>query len=189
MMRDQNQNPFIMFDSDSRPLDFKAIKNGWIAKELRTRESEYTSFFDVKIHVGTWNVNGRPPNESLDPWIHAVDISNMDVLVLGLQEVDLSTEAFIRGGDSTKEDEWCFTIDGCLARHKNTFKKAISKQLVGMLILVYVHEKHLDQLSEVGACSVGCGILGVMVIYKFISVLVFIDDFEQIGTHIERREP
>ncbi len=160
--RDKNQNPFIAFDSDVRPQDFKAIKNGWIAKELRNRENEFSLYFDLNVHIGTWNVNGRPPTEPLDPWIHEFNFEKADVLVLGFQEVDLSTEAFIRSGASIKEEEWAKAVEASLKLTGVSFKKIASKQLVGMLILVYIHEKHVDFVKDVSACSVGCGILGVM---------------------------
>ena len=42
------------------------------------------------------------------------------------------------------------------------YSKIASKQLVGMLIIVLVHQKHKDAISEISSEYVGCGILGMM---------------------------
>ena len=44
----------------------------FVATQMRLRESEYTDVHELTVFVGTWNVNGKPPKESLAPWlIHA----------------------------------------------------------------------------------------------------------------------
>ena len=40
-----------------------------------------------------------------------------------------------------------------------------SKQLVGMLLIIYVKAEHLNHISDVATSSVGTGIMGMMVIH------------------------
>lgn len=34
------------------------------------REAEYTEYRPLRLFVGTWNVNGKTPRESLTPWLN-----------------------------------------------------------------------------------------------------------------------
>lgn len=45
---------------------------------------------------------------------------------------------------------------------KTTYTKLVSKQLVGMLIIIYVKECHVAHTSELAASSEGTGIMGMM---------------------------
>ncbi|KAJ3032744.1 Type II inositol 1,4,5-trisphosphate 5-phosphatase, partial [Rhizophlyctis rosea] len=78
--------------------------------------------------------------------------------VLGFQELDLSTEAYILV-DNAKEEEWSRGIEFAL---KGKYVKVASKQLVGMLIVLYVKREEVDFVSEISALYVGTGILGMM---------------------------
>ncbi|KAJ3033955.1 Type II inositol 1,4,5-trisphosphate 5-phosphatase, partial [Rhizophlyctis rosea] len=108
----------------------------------------------------TYNINGQIASESLVPWLGTPDIENVDFFVLGFQELDLSTEAYILV-DNAKEEEWSRGIEFAI-REKGKYVKVASKQLVGMLIMVYVKKEEVDYVSEVAALYVGTGILGMM---------------------------
>jgi len=79
--------------------------------QMKERSSEFSSFGDVKIFCGTWNVNAKKPDpdEDLRIWLHKDSGDIPDVFCFGLQEiVDLTTVNVVADG-KTKERSlvWC----------------------------------------------------------------------------------
>jgi hypothetical protein len=122
----------------------------------KIRDSPLIATYEsVKVWVGTWNVNSQTNfPSSLDDWIMNDDY---DLFVFGFQELDTSTEAYLVQ-DSTREGEWSFLIEKTLKNHS----KVASKQLVGMLILIYVKSNKEKYVSQVNVESLGTGLLGIL---------------------------
>lgn len=140
------------------PTSFGA-RDGFIKLHLAARESEYTHTENFKVFVGTWNVNGQYPAEDVSPWL-AVDKDPPDVFCLGFQELDLSAETLIKN-ITPREDEWLKVIIKGL-HPKGQYKKVKTIRLVGILLMVFVKEKHRPHVSEVDAETVATGIMGLM---------------------------
>ncbi|TPX41049.1 hypothetical protein SeMB42_g05759 [Synchytrium endobioticum] len=153
-------NPFIAEDGATDHVSTKSIKEAWIARELRARESLFSSYSPITVFVGTWNVCGRPNTESLAPWLSA-EKDEPDLYVVGLQEMDLSTEAYLVA-DPTRGDAWSAAILNGLGDKKGLYSKVASKQLVGMLIVMFAKNTILSLIQEATAESVACGILGML---------------------------
>ncbi|KAF9397951.1 hypothetical protein BGX21_008329 [Mortierella sp. AD011] len=134
-------------------LDLGLVKESWVEKEMRARESEFTEYDFMHAFVGTWNVNGKNAPEKLDPWLKVEGEVQPDIYVLCFQELDLSAEAYIVL-DGSKEEEWTRAIGECLG---NGYQKVMSKQLVGLLIVMYAAEAHTKYIKEVTASSAGVG--------------------------------
>ncbi|TPX55598.1 hypothetical protein PhCBS80983_g05190 [Powellomyces hirtus] len=154
-------NPFISFDNSVSGSSIKTIKEGWAARELRARETKVAAFEQKRIFVGSWNVNGQSPTQPLFPWLRVAVGEEPSLYVLGFQELDLNTGAYLYS-DTTKEDEWCKGIENALKTKTHNFVKVVSKQLVGMLIVLYVNEAEKEHVREVSAEYLGTGLLGMM---------------------------
>lgn len=116
-----------------------------------------------------------------DTHIKRGDNNDPDIFVLGFQELDLSTEALLYSTKTTREDAWCAAVLAGLGERAAGYRKAgflflflrwridyfnvqlISKQLVGMLIIIIVKKELVAYFGDVQATSVGAGILGLMV--------------------------
>ncbi|KZV67706.1 DNase I-like protein [Peniophora sp. CONT] len=84
-----------------------------------------------------------------------------DLLVLGFEELDLSAGALVVGSSTSREDSWTKAALAGLGDRGEAYDKLASKQLVGMLLLVFV-KKELRERFSVVANSLGAGLMGIM---------------------------
>ena len=84
-----------------------------------------------------------------------VDQEPPDLYVLGFQELDLTTKAFLYS-NSERETEW---TEGVAANLHPGAKYVLVKsvRLVGMMLLVFSREELCNQMYNVKAGSVGTG--------------------------------
>jgi len=139
---------------------FKSIKQNWITKQMMLREKEFTDYTSLILFSGTWNVNGKYCAESLGPWLNSYPDKEPDIYALGFQEVDLSAGAFLLD-NSIREDDWTKLMESGFKK-RNQYKKVVSKQLVGMLLLIYCKADLLPFVKEVCVGTAATGVLGLM---------------------------
>ncbi|KAJ3907686.1 DNase I-like protein [Lentinula edodes] len=87
---------------------------------------------------------------------------DFDILVLGFEELDLSTEALLYSTSTAREDAWTVAVFAALGEKAEMYEKLASKQLVGMLVMVIVKKSLRSCFSNIMTTSVGAGILGLM---------------------------
>ncbi|KIJ64696.1 hypothetical protein HYDPIDRAFT_39912 [Hydnomerulius pinastri MD-312] len=92
----------------------------------------------------------------------AGEFDDADMLVLGFQELDLSTEALLYTATTLKEDAWLTAIFAALGEKGVLYEKLVSRQLVGMLLVVVVKKSLSPCFSDVRFCDAGAGIMGFM---------------------------
>lgn len=91
-------------------------------------ERHLTRIVIVRIRIGTFNVNGQSPVESLRPWLCSPEAlaTPSDLIVLGFQELDLSTEALLITSTTLREDLWCEALMRDLAELGDQYVKVWS---------------------------------------------------------------
>ncbi|TFY62873.1 hypothetical protein EVJ58_g3588 [Rhodofomes roseus] len=92
----------------------------------------------------------------------AEDQGDPDLFVLAFQELDLSAEALLYSTKTVREDAWCAAVFAGLGEKAVLYEKLVSKQLVGMLLLVIVRKRLRESFSDIRSASVGAGIMGMM---------------------------
>jgi hypothetical protein len=154
----------------------RSVKEEWIGRQMRQRQREFTEFTQLKYFAGTWNVNGRPPTADLDltPWLLSADAAHNlqqtleeipDIFFIGLQEMDLSAEALLRN-ESNKDSDWLRAVEAVL--RPRGYVKLISKQMVGLLLMIYLRESLFPEVSQVSVDSAGCGMFFCAEYFKII---------------------
>ncbi|KAG2159338.1 DNase I-like protein [Suillus bovinus] len=89
-------------------------------------------------------------------------VSDPDLLVIGFQELDLSTEALLYATSTVKEDAWVEAILAGLGERGILYEKLASKQLVGMLIVAIAKKSRLSCFGDIRFSAAGAGIMGIM---------------------------
>ncbi|KAJ1919207.1 hypothetical protein H4219_002154 [Mycoemilia scoparia] len=159
--------------SMSEPLEFKIWVGTWNVNEKLPPKnlSEWMDFLP-KEHHGSSSSNTDTTTTSTSPPPSTPSISThnpvyMDdrndipkVLVFGIQELDMSSSSFVYH-DQTKEQEWYRSIDLTLGSLAGSYSRIISKRLVGMLIIVYVHKSIRHAVLASQKCQVNCGFMGL----------------------------
>ncbi|EJD01693.1 DNase I-like protein [Fomitiporia mediterranea MF3/22] len=188
--------------------DIEHIRNEWLRRKLDEDKSVFTGERNIRIRLGTFNVNGKTPSQDLSPWIRpqhnkpseqpslpalksispislssftssdylsakptnsgmndataSPQDSDPDILFLGFQELDLSTEALLYSYSTTREEMWLEAIFAALGEVRDQYMKLISKQLVGMLVTCLVKKELVKDITDMRTSSVGTGIMGVL---------------------------
>jgi hypothetical protein len=109
------------------------------------------------IFVGTWNVNGRTPSESLLPWLFPYPgLPEPDIFVLGFQEIVPLNAQQILQTDPAKRKVWESRIVQTLERRpdaKSNYVLLRSEQLVGTALLILVKTDHTPIIRNVEAAT------------------------------------
>ncbi|KAL6061671.1 phosphoinositide 5-phosphatase [Balamuthia mandrillaris] len=160
-------NPFVTFTSQHNsgeydPSKFLSVKEMWVSGQMKARESEFTETKSMRFMFGTWNVNGKEPDQSLDRWL-LCENEPPDLVAIGFQELDLSAEALILGDKkkSQKATPWELEIMNSISKMGN-YSLVASKQLVGILLLLYVKQEHVPFIKDLQIGSAAVGIMGMM---------------------------
>lgn len=145
---------------------------------MAERENEYISKEEVRVFCGTFNANGKSPDEDLRSWLFLHE-READVYAIGFQEVvDLSTTSYLLQSDwLEREQRWINAVDVELCNNeRNSFsnlksflsknkkpvkyRRIVKYRMFGILLLIYVNEK-IDHtcISEIFCAEVPTGIM------------------------------
>lgn len=151
------------------------IRDAWIYTQISARAKEFTQYRNVRVFCGTWNVNAKGKDESLDSWLcngWGPNGQNApDIMVIGLQEmVDLNAvNVAVENKSAQKSQAWVERIRHTLNSIKNSnndpsraYIQLSSKYLVGLMLCVFVKAPHKGRVKCVHEDSVGVGVMGMM---------------------------
>ncbi|KAM0983336.1 hypothetical protein ACFX2I_010820 [Malus domestica] len=127
-----------------------------------------TNTHKYKVFVSTWNVGGVEPQEdmNMEDWID----TSSDIYVLGFQEIVPLKASNVLGSENSKICmKWNSLIREALnkKRHNNInkppdFHCIVSKQMVGILISVWIRSDLRPFIRNPSVSCVGCGIMGCL---------------------------
>lgn len=135
----------------------------WFSSEMRKHLPAYTNDKNLLLFTGTWNVNGRPPDPTIDlsQWLFpaSTDTNPYDVYMLALQEVQsLSGVDSIRT-DTLRGDLWSKRLSDILT---SDYELIADRQMVGIIVMVFLRKNHVPYLSNVQLSYAATGFLNAV---------------------------
>ncbi|BGP20914.1 hypothetical protein JCM10213_003541 [Rhodosporidiobolus nylandii] len=151
-----------------------AAMERWLVQRMREREEEFLQREEIRVWCGTFNVNDKQPkNGASDIQAWVATAAGAELLVFGFQELDLTAEALLRY-TPYREEVWRKAIEEALAnkaggdaesvagKEWGRYEKLHSRQLVGVLLLVYARSDILPHISDVSSASLATGLMGLV---------------------------
>lgn len=133
--------------------------NELVTEDLGRRAAEFSSTKQIRIWVGTFNVNGRDegPGADLSSWLFPDgDQSKEDptIFAVGFQEIVNLSPQQIMSTDPSNRKGWEKAVQSCLNKHtseKGSGKYVLlrSGQLVGAALMIYVKAAALTEIKNV----------------------------------------
>lgn len=154
------QVPVHLFDPIS---DFVSI-------ELNKRSEEYTSYQNISMWVGTFNVNGRTEgiDDDLTPWLCPPSIGSAqpEIFAVGFQEIVELNPQQIMNSDPSRKNLWEHAIKRTLNQRQAALggEKYVllrSGQLVGAALCIFVKTSALANIKNVEGSAKKTGMSGM----------------------------
>ena len=144
----------------------------YVNQRLSLMEDKFMKTKPLRVYCGTFNVNGKLPDESLRPWLFADHHNPIDIFALGFQElVDLSTRNLFLASDGYEREQYWINLLNNDMQNENNFRSRAKYKLVGkvrmfgLFLVVYANESLLqkkDCIKEICYSSVATGIMDMV---------------------------
>ncbi|KAH9600703.1 Endonuclease/exonuclease/phosphatase [Trypanosoma melophagium] len=145
-------------------------EESWVQRELQYYENLYTEQQELSVCLVTFNVASKKPPANLSTLIsHTMPGGNnkpVDLIMVSLQEVDMSASAILKE-ETEAATPWVNALHALVGTDSNPGSESLyyafpPKQLVGLLLCVYLRRSLLPYAQETSIMTVGTGALGSM---------------------------
>lgn len=159
-----NFNSNSNFNSDSFDSPISRQRRRWFVTEMGKHREAYTYDKELNLFAGTWNVCGKGPAEGvqLDKWLFPAEHRNgnpFDVYMLGLQEIQNLAGVDAVRTDPKRGEQWRSIIRQTLGAD---YEQVAERQLVGILVIVFLRKNHTPYLSNVQLSYAATGVLNAV---------------------------
>lgn len=144
--------------------------NDYVNAELNRRGAEFSSTANIRIQVGTFNLNGRTNgvDEDLSAWLCPPEIGDTqpEIVVVGFQEIVELSPQQIMNSDPTRKQLWEQAVRSCLNKRAQRIggEKYVllrSGQLVGAALCIFVRASVLSNIKNVEGSVKKTGLSGM----------------------------
>ncbi len=166
------------FVDSERSLDERAakkIRQQWLFRHMLQCHGEFIDNRSASVFVGTYNVNAKVLDGSLQDWLNPPETANTsspDVYAIGFQEiVDLNAMNVALDGSKTvsRSQLWMDKIQESLGQCRGSggnaekYTLVAHRHLVGVLLCVYVKDSLVNagEVRDVRTASTSVGVLGM----------------------------
>ena len=140
----------------------------WVQRELGFYEDSYTQTEGITALFVTFNVGCKKPASDLSALVKKTmpdGVTPVDLIAVGLQEVDMSAAAMLKE-ETEAAFPWITALQALVGADQNPASTALPyllyppKQLVGLLLLVFVRKVVVPHFTECSISTVATGALG-----------------------------
>ncbi|KAK7741648.1 Inositol-1,4,5-trisphosphate 5-phosphatase 1 [Diaporthe eres] len=144
--------------------------NDYVNAELNKRSAQFSSTENIRILVGTFNLNGRTHgiDEDLSAWLCPEEIGDTqpEIVVVGFQEIVELSPQQIMNSDPTRKQLWEQAVRAALntrAQEIGGEKYVVlrSGQLVGAALCIFVRQSVLANIKNVEGSVKKTGMSGM----------------------------
>ncbi|KAL1409612.1 hypothetical protein Q8F55_003607 [Vanrija albida] len=135
-------------------------RTAFLRKRLFGRQDKWSSTTPVSIRVVTYNVNNRIPPTGTKELAPVVGYGAEDIIVVGLQEVDLRSSALFVSQGNQRAEAWEQAIYNGLGDRKEQYETVSSIQYVGVLLIVIARSELRPEVRMVQESARGIGLMG-----------------------------
>lgn len=149
--------------TDQKPVEIFDPENIYITEQLNKLSHEFTTFSNMNLFVGTYNVGGRGNRHAdLSEWLFPIgDKFIPDVVVLGLQEVIELTAGSILNVDYSKNSLWENLVTDCLNQYGKNYVLLRAEQMASLIILLFVKGDKMEHVKQVEGSTKKTGFKGM----------------------------
>ena len=148
------QRPVILFD----PI------GDTVQTELASRVNEYSSTRTINLFIGTWNLNGKKPDEALAKWLFPPGAPEADIYSIAFQEIVELSPSQILQTDPSKRIMWENCITDAFDRRRDAKAEYLiyrSEQLVGTALIIVVRADMMGQIRRLESATKKTGLQGL----------------------------
>lgn len=134
----------------------------YVNHKLQNYESNFTTFSDISIFTGTFNLAGANQNKNLTDWLFPYDNFSPDIFVVGFQEVVELNASNILKNDGSVGQYWAAEVEKTIqVNSKDNYVLLRSEFMSSILLLLFVKSDKVSKITEVEGKSKKTGLGGM----------------------------
>ncbi|WVO23706.1 uncharacterized protein IAS62_005061 [Cryptococcus decagattii] len=138
-------------------------RTSFLRSSLFSSLPSWSSSIPIKIRTVSYNVNDKvPPKGTLElkGLVGGSDEETSDLIVVGLQEADLRSQALLISQGNSRADSWEVALFAGLGDKAGEYEKLVMTQYVGVVMIILVRKTLRPYISRVESSERGIGLLG-----------------------------
>ncbi|KAL6451462.1 INP53 Polyphosphatidylinositol phosphatase INP53 [Candida maltosa Xu316] len=150
---------------NSRKVKIFNPASEFVTQQLKQKAGSFTSFENIKIFTGTYNVNALEPTQRVDLTSWLFPPENIDALpdiyAIGFQELIELNASSILNADGSKASRWSQILNEQLNSQKEQYALLRTESIASMSLFLYVKKSQVSNVTRVAGSSKKTGLGGM----------------------------
>lgn len=159
----------LLLGKDARlsiPVQIFDPSSDYVTERLQKAESTYTSYNNITVFSGTFNVNASAPGSvaELTTWLFPPEnatIGSPDIYAIGLQELIELNAGSILAGDPTRPLLWSKALQSLLNLRSEEYVLLRTELMSSMCLFLFVKKAQIGNVTQVAGSSKKTGLGGI----------------------------